>query len=150
MADTEGISIGTIERAIGASRGVISKAIAKGTDIQAKWLELICEKFPQYSPLWLLTGEGNMLKQSFDDTATPPGISTEKLSEINIADSHRKFSQQDQRDILIERFVATIKEQAEEIGRLKLRIEQLEQEKNVYAASRQTTPRELSASPLDP
>lgn len=91
-----------------------------------------------------------MLKQSFDDTATPPGISTEKLSEINIADNHRKFSQQDQRDILIERFVATIKEQAEEIGRLKLRIEQLEQEKNMYAASRQTTPRELSASPVDP
>ena len=38
----------------------------------------------------------------------------------------------------------------EEIGRLKERIAQLEQEKNMYAASRQTTPRELSASTVDP
>lgn len=38
----------------------------------------------------------------------------------------------------------------EEIGRLKERIAQLEQEKNMYAASHQTAPRELSASPVDP
>ena len=62
IADTSGITIGAIERTIGASRGVISKAIAKGTDIQSKWLELICENFPEYSPQWLLTGEGEMLK----------------------------------------------------------------------------------------
>ena len=47
------------------------------------------------------------------------------------------------------KYLDRIVAQAEEIGRLKLRIEQLEQEKNVYAASRQTTPRELSASPVD-
>lgn len=48
------------------------------------------------------------------------------------------------------KYLDRIVAQAEEIGRLKLRIEQLEQEKNMYAASRQTTPRELSASPVDP
>lgn len=61
LADHEGITIASIERTIGASRGVISKAIMKGTDIQSKWLELICEKYPQYSPTWLITGNGPMM-----------------------------------------------------------------------------------------
>lgn len=62
IADREGVTITTIERTIGASRGVISKALSKGTDIQSKWLESVCENFPQYSARWLLTGEGNMLR----------------------------------------------------------------------------------------
>lgn len=61
IADREGITIGTLERVIGASKGVLSRAINKGTDIQAKWLELIVEKYPQYSAQWLLTGTGTML-----------------------------------------------------------------------------------------
>lgn len=62
LAENEGISIPTIERTIGASRGVISKAIAKGTDIQSKWVELICENFPRYSAEWLVAGRGEMIK----------------------------------------------------------------------------------------
>ena len=63
IADREGVSITTIERTIGASRGVISKALNKGTDIQSKWIESICENFPQYSARWLLTGAGGMLNE---------------------------------------------------------------------------------------
>lgn len=62
IADNEGITIAALERSIGASKGVIYKAISKGTDIQAKWLEAIVENYPQYSTHWLLTGEGEMLK----------------------------------------------------------------------------------------
>lgn len=57
----EGITIGALERKIGASKGVLSRAINNGTDIQSKWLQIIVENYPQYSTRWLLTGEGSML-----------------------------------------------------------------------------------------
>lgn len=61
IIDNENITIAALERTIGASKGVIYKAIAKGTDIQSKWLEAIVENYPQYSAQWLLTGVGDMI-----------------------------------------------------------------------------------------
>lgn len=69
IAKLEGISIGALEKRIGASKGVLSRAIQNKTDIQAKWLSRIVENYPLYSADWLLSGEGKMLKgeiQSFD------------------------------------------------------------------------------------
>jgi len=63
IAAHEGITIGALERNIGASKGVLSRAIDKGTDIQAKWIVQMVENYPQYSAQWLLTGEGSMLKK---------------------------------------------------------------------------------------
>lgn len=63
IASNEGITIGAMERSIGASKGVLSRAIANGTDIQAKWLMSLIENYPQYSGDWLLTGNGNMLRK---------------------------------------------------------------------------------------
>ena len=62
MASNEGITIGALERAIGASKGVLSRAINNGTDIQAKWLQIIVENYPRYSADWLLSGKGDMLR----------------------------------------------------------------------------------------
>ena len=56
----EGISIGALERKIGASKGVLSRAIQNNTDIQAKWLTRLVENYPSYSAEWLLSGKGNM------------------------------------------------------------------------------------------
>jgi predicted RNase H-like nuclease (RuvC/YqgF family) len=69
LADNEGIKISQLERKIGASKGVLSRAIAKNTDIQAKWLQIIVENYPKYSCEWLLSGKGDMLidkKQNFE------------------------------------------------------------------------------------
>lgn len=90
-----------------------------------------------------------MLRDSVDHTTVPSDEPPEEASEKNIANNPQKFSQQDSNAILIERFMATIKEQAEEIGRLKERIAQLEREKNVVEESFQTAPRELSKSTVD-
>lgn len=56
----EGLTIGALENLLGASKGVLSKAIANGTDIQLKWLEAFVENFPQYSVEWIVTGKGDM------------------------------------------------------------------------------------------
>lgn len=61
IALNEGIGIGALERSIGASKGVLSRAIKNGTDIQSKWISILVENYPQYSPAWVLTGEGNMI-----------------------------------------------------------------------------------------
>lgn len=65
LADQEGITIGALERSIGASKGVLSRAINNGTDIQSKWLQAIVEKYPLYSAQWLLSGEGEMKQQNY-------------------------------------------------------------------------------------
>ena len=62
IAENEGIKITTLERSIGASKGVLSRAINNGTDIQSKWIQCIVENYPQYSAEWLLTGRGDMLR----------------------------------------------------------------------------------------
>ena len=60
IARLEGISIGALERQIGASKGVLSRAIQNNTDIQAKWLTRIVENYPSYSASWLLSGTGEI------------------------------------------------------------------------------------------
>ena len=62
IADNESVTISALERTIGASKGVLSRALNNNTDIQAKWIESIVENYPQYSISWLITGEGEMLK----------------------------------------------------------------------------------------
>lgn len=62
IAVNEGITITNLEAKIGASKGVLSRALAKGTDIQTKWLTLIVENYPLYSSDWLLMGRGDMLQ----------------------------------------------------------------------------------------
>ena len=62
IAQNEGISIGALERQIGASKGVLSRAINNGTDIQSKWIQTLVENYPLYSAEWLLTGRGVMHK----------------------------------------------------------------------------------------
>lgn len=101
IAELEGITIGALERTIGASKGVISRAVSNGTDIQAKWLVAIVENYPLYSADWLLTGRGNMTKEA-DEKPTMSDTGT------------------------IMQLVDTIRQQAQEIGQLKERISQLE------------------------
>jgi len=62
IANQEGISVTALEASIGASKGVFSRALANGTDIQSKWLVKLAENYPQYAAEWLLTGAGEMRK----------------------------------------------------------------------------------------
>ncbi|WP_287937112.1 S24 family peptidase [Duncaniella freteri] len=81
IASREGITIGAMERMIGASKGVLSRAIANGTDIQSKWLMSIVENYPKYSGDWLLTGQGDMLKGEKSQQNTTIPIIQQEISE---------------------------------------------------------------------
>lgn len=89
IASNEGITIGALERCIGASKGVLSRAINNGTDIQSKWITILVENYPQYSPAWLLTGEGNMLRTESEkeniSVAHPADSPTEGIPLIPIS-----------------------------------------------------------------
>lgn len=71
LAETEGLSVTRLEQVIGASRGVLSRAIKNDTDIQSKWLQKIIENYPNYSPAWLLTGKGKIFNE-WDDFEISP------------------------------------------------------------------------------
>lgn len=63
IAEYENMRFSALEASIGASKGVFSRALANGTDIQSKWLVHLIENYPQYSSEWLLAGKGEMLKK---------------------------------------------------------------------------------------
>ena len=82
IAQNEGISITNLEKTIGASKGVLSRAISKGTDIQTKWLLALVDNYPRYSAEWILTGNGPMLQKDSADSITKetdPEVLREKL-----------------------------------------------------------------------
>lgn len=70
IAALEQTTIAKMEKSIGASKGVLAKAISQQTDIRAKWLTNLMATYPQYSAKWLLTGDGCMM----EDNSRPPMI----------------------------------------------------------------------------
>jgi len=63
VSENENIKITQLEKVIGASKGVLSRAITNNSDVQAKWFLSLVENYPQYNIEWLVTGNGEMLKQ---------------------------------------------------------------------------------------
>lgn len=92
LTKKEGVTITALERKIGASKGVLSRALNNNTDIQAKWIQSIVENYPQYSPEWLLTGKGSMLKSDYkNDTGF---IETENSKLVrDLIDKNERLSQ---------------------------------------------------------
>lgn len=89
IATNEGIKITAFEKSIGASKGVLSRAITNGTDIQSKWLQLIVENYPRYNEAWLLTGKGSMLKEEtvpLMESKKPESVVSADLVHIPIVD----------------------------------------------------------------
>lgn len=79
IADNESIKITALEQKIGASKGVLSRAINNNTDIQSKWISRIVENYPHYNSTWLLTGEGDMLHKKENVVITQKDISSESI-----------------------------------------------------------------------
>lgn len=118
IVEIEGITITSLERKIGASKGVLSRAIAKNTDIQSKWIQLIVENYPQYSATWLLTGFGDMFAGHDDkniDNELNTAVQELTAEGKNIGGSvpyefvERLFREREQHDRIIQSLQSTIK-----------------------------------------
>lgn len=64
--EAKGISFYAVENALSAGRGSISKAVKEGKSIGSNTLENILGLYADLNPTWLLTGEGEMCKESED------------------------------------------------------------------------------------
>ena len=60
----QGLTISEFEKIIGASDGLLRRAIKNKTDINSKWVVSIGEKYPNLSLDWLIRSEGNMLRDN--------------------------------------------------------------------------------------
>lgn len=109
LAIHEGITITKLEQVIGASKGVLSRAIANNSDIQAKWIIKIVDNYPRYSCEWLIKNTGPMLKN-----AEIAGIVESNLEESvlykDLADARKETIDSLQKIILLlEEQVETLK-----------------------------------------
>lgn len=122
--DAKGLTVAQVERSLGMSNGALSKPIKNHTAIGSDKLENILAFCPDLSLTWLFTGKGEMLNM---DVYKPTLVSGENaaLIENNLL-----------KTMMIERD-RTILQQAQEIGGLKEKINELEKrlQKTVADAS---------------
>ena len=117
LAQAKGYSIRSFEETCGLGRGNISNMSQDGS-IGSDKLSKIIDTFQDVDLYWLLTGHGDMLRSSDPVTANPTAI----------ASVPPQFGE----------LIATITQQAEEIGRLKALIAELERHRGDNAPDAQS------------
>lgn len=123
--DYKGISTAAFERSIGMANASFGKSLKKGGAIGTDKLEKILSTYPEISPVWLMTGRGEMLADKDTiPTKQQPFIADERLVTQGVTPE------------LIMELLNRITEQAAEIGRLQEQIRQMtiEKEKRVSDA----------------
>jgi plasmid maintenance system antidote protein VapI len=132
ISENEGITITKLEQVLGASKGVLSRAINNNTDIQTKWLLRLVDNYPQYSKKWILTLKGEMLK---GEETTPiinnqqQDIETSKLKELEklLKAKEDTIESLKETNALLKDKIRT-SNQAEDITKLKQEVKELKTE----------------------
>ncbi len=121
----EGIPVSAFEESIGVSNGYVN-AISKSIGLDK--INSIVETYSNLNIEWLLTGRGDMLKtkRTTGNTFLPRNEFDECKSTNLSTEKQTNAPQND--NVIIPQLISTIQDQAEEIGRLKARVEQLERE----------------------
>ena len=110
----KGMTVASVEKALGMSNGALSKPINNHKAIGSDKLENILAFCPDLSLTWLFTGRGEMLNM---DGYAPTLVSGENATRIENNLLKLMLGERD----------TTILQQAQEIGKLKEQIRQLKQ-----------------------
>lgn len=144
LLQDKGLTKTSIAQSLGIKPAKFSEILNNRMNVGTDTLALLCDLY-SFNANWLLLGEGGMLNPGQLKGRSKPAIAIPKLPDFPMTSEG-----------VCEMFITILRdkdlrfqEQAEEIGRLKERIAQLEREKNVSVESLQTAPRELSTSTLD-
>lgn len=144
LLQDKGLTKSGIAQSLGIKPAKFSEILNNRMNVGTDTLALLCDLY-SFNANWLLLGEGGMLKPGQLKGRTKPAIAVPKLPDFPMTSEG-----------VCEMFMAMMREkdlrfqeQAEEIGRLKERIAQLEREKNEPTVSYQTAPKELSTSQVD-
>lgn len=78
--DLKGISVSAFERSIGMSNASFGKSLKNGGAIGSDKLENILKVYPDISPSWLMTGDGDMLIEN-EPVYTSPSKCLENFDE---------------------------------------------------------------------
>lgn len=114
LAVNESITINKLEQVIGASKGVLSRAIANNTDIQSKWITKIVENYPQYNCEWLIKSEGEMIRPINENLLTKENIPEIAINYKDLAESRKETIQSMKKEIqYLEEKVEDLKKQRE-------------------------------------
>lgn len=132
----EGMAVSAFEESIGVSNGYVN-SISKSIGIDR--LNILIEKYSNLNIEWVLTGKGEMYKTKCTKPIHPRDNSTiEPIKDTNKVPNEQAYKDINSVDI-INKLIATIQEQAEEIGQLRERIAQLQREKGKNASDAQTS-----------
>lgn len=125
----KGLTKTGIAQSLGIKPSKFSEILNERMNVGTDTLALVCELY-SFNPSWLLLGEGSMLIPGPIKGRSKPAISVEKLPDFPLdSEGVCKFFIQIMRDKDL-RFA----EQAEEIGKLKARIEELERHRGADAS----------------
>ena len=114
---SKGINDNQLTIAANLSVGLIGKAKNSGKGMSSANIEKILLAYPDLSPDWLLTGRGQMLKPSVPYNITQ--ASDDDYEQMSNGKDKPINPEKQEISSIISQLLDTIKEQAEEIGRLK-------------------------------